>query len=164
MERAGYGLCCGSSRRAREVLLVRVSPAEYLALPLEAHALLRDIPLHDVSAVDLPDGGGERTVADAKRLFLAGRGNRGLATRALFSLRFAIGRLFGWDRPVSEKSYSDARVSDDLRKRSLIPPGTRGGPFRWLYELPNESVGEIRNATVHGFLCVALVPRATPSG
>jgi len=138
---------------------VRVSQAEYLALPLEAHALLRGVPLHDVSAIDLPNGGGGRTLADAKRLFLAGGARRGIATRALFAFRFFLGRIFGWDRPVSERTYSDARVSDDLRRRSLVPPGTQEGLFRLLYELPNESVGEIRNATVHGFVCTTLVPR-----
>jgi hypothetical protein len=151
-----------ASRRAREVSSVRVSPAEYLALPLEAHALLGDIPLHDVSALDLPGGGGERTVADVKRLFFAGGRHAGVATRALFALRFFLGRIFGWDRPVSERAYSDARLPDDLRRRSLVAPGTREGLFRLLYELPRESVSEVRNATVHGFVCMALVPRAEP--
>jgi hypothetical protein len=139
---------------------LRVSPAEYLAFPLEAHALLHDVPLKDVSAVDLPNGGEERTVADVRRLFFSNARRSGLATRALFALRFAIGRIFGWDRPVSERAYDDARLTDDLRRRSLVPPGTREGLFRALYELPRESVLEIRNATVHGFLCLALVPRA----
>jgi hypothetical protein len=139
---------------------MRIPAAEYLALPLEAHALLRDVPLHDVSAVDLPNGGSERTLADVKRLFFAGERRRGVATRALFGLRFFLGRIFGWDRPVSERAYSHARLSDDLRRRSLVAPGTREGLFRVLYELPYESVSEIRNATVHGYLCTALVPRA----
>ena len=36
---------------------MRVNAAELKALPLEAHALLADVPLRDVSAVDLPGGG-----------------------------------------------------------------------------------------------------------
>ena len=139
---------------------MRVAPAEFLALPLEAHALLRDVPLHDVSAVDLPNGGSERTLADVKRLFFGAHGAPGFAARALLRVRFAIGGLLGWDRPVSESAYEDARVSDDLRQRSLVPPGTREGPFRLLYELPHESVAEIRNATVHAFAGFALSPRA----
>lgn len=39
---------------------MRVPPAEYLRLNLRAHDLLRDVPLYDVSVVDLraavPDG------------------------------------------------------------------------------------------------------------
>jgi hypothetical protein len=33
------------------------SPAEYLRLDLRVHELLRDVPLYDVSVVDLPGGG-----------------------------------------------------------------------------------------------------------
>lgn len=42
---------------------MRVSPAEYLSLPLRAHALLHDVPLYDVSIVELPGGGPGRTVS-----------------------------------------------------------------------------------------------------
>ncbi|HVN39851.1 MAG TPA: DUF2867 domain-containing protein [Myxococcota bacterium] len=152
-------LSCLASRRARETDFLRVDPAEYLALDLEAHALLRGVPLRDVSVVDLPGGGEGRKVADAKRLLFASE-RRGLASRALFGFRFWLGRVFGWDRPVSERLYSDARVPDALRRRSLVPTGTRDGLFRVLYELPREALGEVRNATVHGFVCSALVPRA----
>ena len=137
---------------------MRVSPAEFLALDLEVHALLRDVPLRDVSAVDLP-GGGERTLADVKRLLLAGsQGPRGL-DGVLVRLRRWIGRRLGWDLPRPEP-LSVNRLSEDLRRRSLVAPGTREGPFRALYELPNESLEELRNATVHAFACMALAPRA----
>ena len=32
--------------------MVRVGPQEYLDLPLRVHDVLRDVPLHDVSAID----------------------------------------------------------------------------------------------------------------
>src|SRR5467141_3161975 len=38
------------------------SPVEYLRLDLRAHELLRDVPLYDVSVVDLPGGGDGRSV------------------------------------------------------------------------------------------------------
>jgi len=34
-----------------------VFPAEFRALPLEAHAILANVPLEDVSAIDLRGGG-----------------------------------------------------------------------------------------------------------
>ena len=137
---------------------MRVSPAEFLALDLEVHALLRDVPLRDVSAVDLPDGG-KRTLADVKRLLQLGRERpRGLAG-ALVRLRRWIGRLLDWDLPRSEP-LSVNRLTDDLRCRSLVPSGTLDGPFKILYALPFESLAELRNATVHAFACMALVPRA----
>src|SRR5438132_543142 len=47
---------------------MRASAAEYRSLPLRAHELLRDVPLYDVSSVDLPGGGSGRTVADIRAL------------------------------------------------------------------------------------------------
>jgi hypothetical protein len=35
---------------------MRVGAAEFRALPLETHALLEDVPLEDVTAIDLPGG------------------------------------------------------------------------------------------------------------
>ena len=47
---------------------MRASAAEYRSLPLRGHELLRDVPLYDVSFVDLPGGGSGRTVADIRAL------------------------------------------------------------------------------------------------
>ena len=47
---------------------MRVSPTEYLSLRLRVHELLHDIPLYDVSVVDLPGGGAGRSVADIRVL------------------------------------------------------------------------------------------------
>jgi hypothetical protein len=143
----------------------RVTPAEYRALPLEAHAVLEGVPLQDVTAIDLPGGGGGRTIADVRALLPPG----GLLAanplaRALFGLRLWLGRLFGWDNPRHDRAEASylARVSESLRARSEAPPGTMEGGFRLLYLLGQESLSEIRNATVHAFLCAAL--REQPDG
>src|ERR1700737_4483421 len=47
---------------------MRAPPAEYLSLRLRAHELLHDVPLYDVSVVDLPGGGAGRSVADIRAL------------------------------------------------------------------------------------------------
>jgi hypothetical protein len=87
-----------------------------------------------------------------------------LAVRGLFALRFALGRAFGWDDerhdPLSV-SYVH-RLAEADRSQSQVPPGTREGRFRVLYVLSNEALSELRNATVHGFLALALTPR--PAG
>jgi hypothetical protein len=142
---------------------LRVSVDEFRGLPLEAHAILAGVPLRDVSAIDLPGGGEGRTIADVRAL-LAGswQGGAGGLAAALFALRTWIGRRLGWDdvrhdRPgASYLSY----VPPSVRERSVIAPGSPDGPFRALYALDGESLSEIRNATVHAFLCAALVPRA----
>jgi hypothetical protein len=138
---------------------MRVPIAEFRALDLEAHAFLADVPLRDVSAIDLPGGGDGRSLADVRAL----RSGDGVITasvpvRILFSVRLFLGRLFGWDRAVhahEEHSYVQ-RLSDDQRVRSLAEPGTSDGPFRLLYLFPLEVLSETRNATVHAFSCMAL--------
>ena len=141
---------------------LRVSAEEFRALPLEAHPILADVPLRDVSAIDLPGGGDGRTIADVRAL-LADPGSGGGLTAALFALRMWIGRQLGWDETRHDRPETSyvARVPASLRARSAIAPGTPDGSFRTLYVLPGESLSEIRNATVHAFLCAALVPRAT---
>jgi hypothetical protein len=73
-----------------------VSPAEYLRLDLRAHELLRDVPLYDVSVVDLPGGGDGRSLADI-RAFESGAAPSRVAS-AIYGLRHFFGRVFGWDR------------------------------------------------------------------
>ena len=93
---------------------------------------------------------------------IAQTGHTPLAVRALFALRFALGRAFGWDRPPPD-ALADSylhRLRDDDRSRSLVAPGTTRGPFRTLYVFADESVAEARNATVHAFLVMALRARA----
>ena len=144
---------------------MRVPAEEFRALDLEVHSFLADVPLQDVSAIDLPGGGPDRTISDLRAL----RDRDGVLTasvpvRILFSLRLLIGRLFGWDRTLhtyAEESYVQ-RLTDGQRSRSLADPGTPDGPFRLLYLFPQEALGEVRNATVHAFSCMAL--RRTPDG
>src|SRR5207249_3924292 len=45
--------------------VMRASPVEYLGLKLRAHEVLHDVPLYDVSVVDLPGGGAGQTVVAA---------------------------------------------------------------------------------------------------
>jgi hypothetical protein len=143
---------------------VRVAPAEFRKLDLEAHAFLADIPLEDVSRVDLVGGGEGRGVADLRALLASldlRAANR--ATRFLFALRMFLGRLFGWDREQVElppESYIH-RLTPAQRSRSSVVPGTLNRGFRVVYVFENEALSEIINATVHAFLCDVLVPSAT---
>ena len=140
-----------------------MSPAdEFRALDLRCHTFLHDVPLHDVWRIDLAGGGPGRTIRDVDAIGAPARGGKlPLATRALFALRFALGRALGWDRPRTDElthSYLH-RLTDDDRRRCLLDPGTKRGLFRMLYVSADESIGEIRNATVHAFLVMALRPR-----
>jgi hypothetical protein len=139
-----------------------VAPAEeFRALALRCHALLDDVPLHDVWVIDLAGGGPGRTMRDVLAVASPGTGSTPFAVRTLFALRFALGRVFRWDRPQRDalaQSYVH-RLTDDDRARSLVPPGTPRGIFRTLYVFADEAAAETRNATVHAFLVTALQPR-----
>ena len=144
---------------------MRSKPADFQKLNLRCHALLSDAPLHDVWAIPLSGGGPGRSIQDARAiLFGDRRPPTNLAVRGLFALRFALGRAFGWDDERHDPSGASYvhRLAEAERSQSQVPPGTREGPFRVLYVLGNEALSELRNATVHAFLALALTP--SPGG
>jgi len=137
---------------------MRASPAEYLRLNLRAHELLRDVPLYDVSVVDLPGGGKGRSVADIRALESAAAPSR--VANAIYGLRHFLGRVLGWDQMRPEDSLL-SRLSERDRRDSEVTLGTPVGSFLLLYQFPGEALSETRNATVHGFLCTALARTAS---
>src|SRR5215475_1024039 len=145
---------------------MRVPREQFRSLSLEVHGILSDVPLHDVTAVDLPGGGAGRTIADVRSLMA--RENLRAANpivRSLFALRALLRRLFGWDsaRHTHPETSSIHRLSSDITRRSALPPGAPDGPFRVLYVLERESLAEVRNATVHAFLRSMCNPPARPA-
>src|SRR5688500_13669483 len=99
---------------------------EFLALDLRCHKLLGDAPLHDVWAIDLAGGGSGRTMADVDAVANPGRlGTPPLPIRALFALRWAIGRVFGWDQPRHDRDDTSYtwRLSNEDVARSQVKPG-----------------------------------------
>jgi hypothetical protein len=143
---------------------VRVTAEEYRRIDLRAHSLLSGVPLHDVWAVDLPGRGPGRTLVDLRAL-LAEQDLPEIhpLVSLLFGLRARLGRLLGWDRAshrVSEESFLHGLSTTD-HESSLVPPGTREGPFRVLYVFPREALSEVRNSTVHAFSVFALLERQT---
>jgi hypothetical protein len=141
---------------------MRVRPEEYTQLQLRAHALLADVPLHDVWAVDLPGEAAGRSVLDLRALLAERRAAANRAVRFLFALRSRLGKLFGWDNePASAAAESYlGRLSAAERAASLVAPGTLEGPFRVLFVSQHEWISEVRNATVHAFSVFALVERS----
>jgi hypothetical protein len=138
---------------------VRVPPGEYLNLELRAHELLRDVPLYDVSAIDLPGGGAGRSIADIRALEAAAPASR--VSTGLFGLRRFLGRVFGWDgETIRPEESLLPRLSERDRNESEVAPGTRAGAFLQLYQFHREALAEIRNATVHGWISTTLLPAA----
>ena len=85
--------------------------------------LLADIPLRDVWAFNLHVGGEGRTLRDFQELFAAeSLQEANSVVGALFKLRWALGRLFGWDREIPgllESSYRHRLSESDRVPRKL---------------------------------------------
>lgn len=96
--------------------------------------------------------------------------SRSFAVRMLFSARFLIGSLLGWDdpdenRPIpgSRDTSLAARVPHHLQSSvdaSMIAESMQraAGGFKPLYRTDDEWAAEISNETVHGVLHLAWVP------
>ena len=144
---------------------MRADPREYNQLKLRAHSLLADVELHDVWLAELPGGGPDRTIEDARFCFTPQTATTAnAAVKSLFAIRRSIGRMFGWDREAYRWDHElyRHRLTEEDRARSLVPPGTVDDIFRIVYVFPYEALSEVRNATVHAFSCLAM--RATMNG
>jgi hypothetical protein len=147
----------------------QISPTEFYALPLRVHTLLADVPLHDVWAVDLPGVRDGVTLCE----FLRRASQDGCDTadaeinrfppvaRALFRLRFFLGRIFRLEaEPKDALAASFAsRLTAEDRARSFVVSGTPEGLFRVVYRFENEQLLEIQNRTVHAVALSALADR-----
>jgi hypothetical protein len=104
---------------------MRAFPGEYLSLRLRAHELLHDVPLYDVSVVDLPGGGAGRSVADIRALESAAAPSR--IANALYGVRRGLGNVFGWDQvPMRPEESLVSRLSERDRRDSEVTAGTPG--------------------------------------
>ena len=143
---------------------MRVRPADFQRLDLRCHALLSDVPLHDVWAIPLSGGGPGRSIQDARAILFGDWRGPNFAVRGLFTLRSALGRAFGWDDERHDPPSGSyvTRLAEADRSQSQVAPGTREGRFRVLYVFGEEALSELRNATVHAFVALALTP--SPGG
>ena len=141
----------------------RETKEAYLALPLRAHGILADVPIHDVWRVHLAESGREPSSLEVRAVALAllESGAVSPLVTALFRVRSWLGALLGWDRPPAEPIGPTRTAPPALEEASLIPPGTRDGPFRVMYVLPGEAASSIRNSTVEAYLVWAIRPAPT---
>jgi hypothetical protein len=148
----------------------QISRTEFYALPLRVHTFLADVPLHDVWAVDLPKRRDGVTLSE----FLRRAGQDGCdaadaeidrfppVARALFRLRFFLGRIFRLETEPKDALAASfgSRLTAEDRARSFVVSGTPEGLFRVVYRFENEQLLEIQNRTVHAAALSALVERA----
>lgn len=134
---------------------MRLPSSAHTSRPWRIRELTSDFRLEDVWA--LPTPGGPDDFPELVRQFAEADPARGLPgiARLLWSLRFTVGGLLGWDET---RTGVDSRVPS-LRER--LPADVREAPsgpvfdslpFTSLYLLGNEFAAEIANQTMHGVL------------
>jgi hypothetical protein len=134
-----------------------VDPARYLSLDLRAHALLADIPVHDVWYVHLPDTVEGRTLLDVNDAVTHGAvGDVPAALLAAIATYAVSARVAGLNkRECADRASSVAhRLTEADRARSVVPVG-RGG---FVYHFRREALLEIQTCTAHAIYVFALAP------
>jgi uncharacterized protein DUF2867 len=129
--------------------------------PWRIHEIAPDFRLEDVWA--LPTPGGPDDFPRLVRQFASADPSRSLPrpARALWALRWKIGKLLGWDDEDdgigSRVPTLRDRLPADLRD---TPPGPDSDslPFTSVYLLDDEWAAEIANRTMHGVMHVGWVP------
>jgi hypothetical protein len=141
---------------------MRLSNAAHASQPWRIHALTRDFRVEDVWALRTPGG-----PDDFPRLvdgIVAGDPSRGSsrAARALWAIRWKLGRLLGWDRADAGLGGRVPSLRDRLPTDLRHAPGPdfTALPFTPLYLTDDEFAAEIANQTVHGVLHLGWVPDA----
>src|SRR5215213_8966452 len=143
---------------------MRLSNAAHTSHPWRIHELTRDFRIEDVWA--LPTPGGPDDFPRLVRQMTSGepRLDHSGAARTLWSLRWKVGKLLGWDSPDSGLGSRVPTLRDrlpsDLRDAPSGPTFDTL-PFTPLYMLDDEWAAEIANRTVHGVMHLGWVPDGT---
>jgi hypothetical protein len=135
----------------------------HTTLPWRIHDITRDFRLEDVWA--LPTPGGPHDFPRLVQLMSSDHPPHGSAraavARALWAIRFKVGKLLGWDGPGaglgSRVPTLRERLPVDLRD-APSGPDFDALPFSSLYLHDDEWAAEIANWTMHGVMHVGWVP------
>ena len=137
---------------------MRLPNAAHTSRPWRIHELTPDFRLEDVWA--LPTPGGPDDLPRLVRQMTSGDPADGAsrAGRALWAIRWKLGKLLGWDRadPGSKRPTLRDRLPADLRERPA-GPDFEAAPFTPVYLLEDEWAAEIVNRTVHGVMHIGWV-------
>jgi uncharacterized protein DUF2867 len=153
---------------------MRLPKTAHTSRPWRVHEFTEDFELEDVWALPTPGG-----PDDLPRLVqqIISPGKDPLLVRALFTVRWKLGKLFGWDEPgsgVGERVPSlRERLPADLLEAPRGPdlravPGREeaDGPpiFSSVYQTHDEWLAELANKTVHSLMHIGWVPDDSGSG
>jgi Protein of unknown function (DUF2867) len=140
---------------------MRLPDTEHTSRPWRITAIAPEFRLEDVWALRTP--GGTDDFAELVEQFASFNPVRrsGAVVRGLFAVRFAVGRVLGWDSPGRSGAAPTLRdrLPADLRDRPAVQAPA---PFATLYQTDDEWAAETVNRTMHGVLHLGWVQ--TPSG
>jgi hypothetical protein len=142
---------------------IRLPNTAHTSRPWRIHEITRDFRLEDVWA--LPTPGGPDDFPLLVHGIASGDLSRGSprAVRVLWSIRWKLGALLGWDGPDAGLGSRVATLRDRLPAdlREAGGPDFDALPFSSLYLLDDEFAAEIANRTVHGVMHLGWVPDGT---
>lgn len=142
---------------------MRLPKSAHTSRPWRIHQIAPDFRLEDVWA--LPTPGGRNDFPLLVQGIASGDPARDSprVARALWSIRWKLGALLGWDRSDvglgARVSTLRDRLPADLRRSP--GPDFAALPFSSLYLLHDEFAAEIANRTMHGVMHVGWVPEGS---
>ncbi len=142
---------------------MRVPNSAHTARPWRIHELVSDFRLEDVWA--LPTPGREDDFPRLVQLIASFDPAQASspAVRILFTVRWKVGELLGWDDPDAGLGSRVPTLRDRLPAdlRETPGPDIDALPFTSLYLLDDEWAAEIANRTMHGVMHIGWVPDGT---
>jgi hypothetical protein len=142
---------------------VRLPPSAHATRPWRIHEIAHDFRLVDVWALPTPGGPDDFPLLVRMVAALDPSQSSSLAVRTLFSIRWKLGEVLGWDEPPSGAATRPTlrdRLPQELRDGPPVP-AFEAVPFDPLYLADDEFAAEIANRTVHGVLHLGWVPDDT---
>ena len=146
---------------------MRLPNTAHTSRPWRIHEFTPDFRLEDVW--ELPGVGGPDDFPRLVALIAALDPSQGSsrAARVLWSIRWKVGALLGWDDPDtglgSRVPTLRERLPADLRD-APTGPEFDALPFTSLYLLDDEWAAEIANQTMHGIMHISQVPDGDTGG
>jgi Protein of unknown function (DUF2867) len=142
---------------------MRLPNSAHNSRPWRIHEIAPDFRLEDVWALQTPGGPGDFPLLVQE--IASGDPSQGSsrAVVALWSIRWKLGALLGWDRPDAGLGSRVPTLRDRLPAdlRDAPGPDFQALPFSSLYLLDDEFAAEIANRTMHGVLHLGWVPDET---
>jgi hypothetical protein len=139
----------------------RLPNSEHTSRPWRIHEIATDFRLEDVWA--LPAGGEMSDFPALVQGFAAGDLSQGWLARALWSIRWKLGGLLGWDEAETGLGERVPTLRGRLPGDLLDAPGPDFDtlPFTSLYLIEDEFAAEIANSTMHGVMHLGWVADGT---